>query len=172
MIYLVGISHHLQRKCPLTLEEGRPLDVGEPETTARFERYLESLVRELQPAAICEELSSSMIYCNVECIALSVAHRNGMEHLYCDPDRQERQQLYEAHETKEEIDKNNRYPLREDEWLRRLKERWPESLSETNIIFLCGADHVATFGQKLRNAGYCMLVHCADLEECWKLGRA
>lgn len=134
----------------------------------RFERYLRDLVNHFCPAAICEEYSETSVATTpggAVSIAWMVAQHHGLEHVFCDPDRDERNKLYEDNETTEEADEANGFPLREGVWLARAKHL----LSAKRVLFLCGANHVPTFKARLEGEGFAVNVYCADLASEWGL---
>jgi hypothetical protein len=81
-------------------------------------------------------------------VAKQVADRLGLRHLFCDPDRNEREAL--AISTSRD---------REDLWASGLESLSP---NETSIIFLCGAKHSDTFKMTLEHWGLHARVHCDD----------
>jgi hypothetical protein len=65
-------------------------------------------------------------------VAKKVAEELWVRHIYCDPDRNERQALnIRTNEDRETI------------WMHRVR---PFSPNEVSIVFVCGADHSLTFG--------------------------
>src|SRR5262249_4745513 len=86
-------------------------------------------------------------------VAKQVAGGLGLRHLFCDPDRFEREAL--GISTCRD---------REDVWASRLE---PLSPNDTSIIFLCGANTSDTFKMTLERRGLHARVHCDD----WTLRR-
>ena len=171
MINLLGISHSFQIRVFKPPLEGGLLDFNIP-LACRFETYLENLVKEIRPEAICEEYSDTKIREHQEIddkvysIPKKICGDHALMHIFCDPDICERSRLYSAYGTTAEEDEKNGHPVREREWLRRIAPLLPH----TSILFICGADHVATFGQKLKENGFAVEVISQNLEETWKLG--
>lgn len=139
----------------------------------QFETYLDKLVEQLRPQAICEEYSEARVRGHLEfddkaySIAKSVsANHNNIRHMYCDPNQDERDTLYLSKGTREAQDKEIGWPIREGEWLKRISPLLPDTL----VLFICGADHIVTFKQKLEAKHIAVKVICQDLEEKWKLG--
>ncbi len=169
--HLLGISHSFQVRVFKAPLEGGLLGFNIP-SAYRFETYLDNLVKELQPQAVCEEYSDTRIleHRNIDDKAYSIpknvsAHHNLM-HIFCDPNQHERVSLYSANGTTEAEDERIGYPVREGEWLRRIAPLLPH----TDILFICGANHIATFKQRLEKKHVTVEVICQDLEEKWKLG--
>ena len=164
-VYLVGVSHGYQIRFFKTISKGGLLDADIP-TAIRFEKYLEQLVCRLAPQVICEEYSNSQLngHLKIDAEAYSISQRiserRNLQHIFCDPDEAERAELYALYGTTAEIDKQNGFPAREGEWLTRLACL----VAKTSILFVCGACHVATFGQRLRTQRFCVNVVCEDFE--------
>lgn len=171
VIHLLGICHSFQIRVFKSPREGGLLDFDIP-SACRFETYLDKLVEQLRPQAICEEYSETNVlgHREIDDRAYSIpknvsAHHNTM-HIFCDPDQRERDALYSANGTTEAEDERNGFPIREGEWLRRITPLLPNTL----ILFICGAIHIATFKQKLEAKHVAAEVICPDLGEIWKLG--
>ena len=165
MIYLIGISHSFQIRTFIPISEGGLLDFDVPRA-CRFEKYLDKLVAQMKPQAICEECSETKLLGVLEIddraysIAKKISVHHNIKHVFCDPDRRERAVLYAANGTTEAEDENNGYPIREGEWLRRITPLLPDTL----ILFICGANHVATFKQMLKAQHLTVKVVFQDLE--------
>ena len=136
------------------------------QVACQLEGYVNDVVRQLKPQAVGEEYSEAEL-----CDALASDDRaylviqrvcilQGVEHMFCDPDQSERDALYKAHCTTEAEDKGNGWPIREDEWLRRLGPR----VSKGTVLFVCGANHVPTFSQRLNAVGVGTSVVCEDFD--------
>lgn len=165
MIYLLGISHNYQTRFFKTFREGVP-DYSHIPTECQFDEYLDQLVSDKKPKAICQEESASDLAAlqKIDERAYSIAERvsgsHSIEHVFCDPDQAERNALYAASSTTEEEDRSRGYPIRESEWLRRIDHLLPDTL----ILFICGANHVDTFAQKLDVRKIAVKVICKDLK--------
>lgn len=150
MIYLLGIRHSFQIRIFIPPREGGSLDFDIP-SACRFETDLGKFVEQLRPQAICEECSKAKILeireidDSAYSIPENVSAKHNIKHIFCDPNRDERQVLYAANGTTETEDEANGYSIREGEWLRRITPLLPDTL----ILFICGANHIETFKQKL-----------------------
>jgi hypothetical protein len=119
--------------------------------------------------AICEELSETQVSNSpggAVSVAKTVAAAFDLEHVFCDPDVQERATLYAKHGTTEKIDKANGFPIREGFWLERISHLLPG----TPMMFICGACHILTFGNLLRSRSLPVKVLHRDLAYQWKFG--
>lgn len=171
MIYLLGISHSFQIRVFKSPLDGGLIDFDIPHA-CRFETYLDQLVKQLKPQAICEEYGEAQIFEHRETdggaysIAQHLSDHHGIKHIFCDPDVGERHALYSANGTTDAQDEANGYPIREGEWLRRITPLLPDTL----ILFICGVNHIATFKQKLEAKQVACEVICRDLKETWMGG--
>ncbi len=169
MVYLLGISHKFQIRTFISVLEGGLMDY-DPALARRFEEYLENQVVNIVPYAIGEEESDSKLQdvCQMDDRAYSVAKnvcaKHNVKHVMCDPDRSERDLLYAARGVTEDDDVRNGWPIREGEWLKRIRPMLPHG----GIIFICGADHVNTFRGKLEQNGETVKILCPDLEQYWE----
>lgn len=133
----------------------------------RFEKYLNGEIDRLKPQAICEEYNKIKLleHLKIDSQAYLVGERvcllrGSIRHVFCDPDQCERDALYAAHRTTVAADEMKGWPIREGEWLRRITPLLPD----TSILFICGANHIKTFRQKLGAKRIDTLVICEDLE--------
>jgi hypothetical protein len=171
VIYLLGIGHSFQIRTFKLPSGGGLLDFDIP-LACRFETYLDKLVTQVEPQAICEEYSETVLLGHLEIddraysIPKNVSAHHNIKHVFCDPNQHERDILYAANGTTEAEDERNGYPVREGEWLRRITSL----LLDTLILFICGANHIATFKQKLEAKHVTVEVICRDLEDKWKHG--
>jgi hypothetical protein len=169
VIRLVGVAHQFQLRPLTSWKEGGP--IVDPAWVDRFERYLRRAVAQLHPQAICEEYSQRQISettGGAVSVAQSVANSRNLTHIFCDPNAKERAALYSEHGTTEEDDKRAGYPLREGVWIQRLSSLLPE----TQILFICGACHVPTFFQRLRDKNIPVKVLHRDLAASWKFSKS
>jgi hypothetical protein len=120
------------------------------ETVQQFEQYVRDAACSLAATAIAEELSQQCVEAREGGISVckKVADDLGLNHLFCDPDRGERQSL--------DLTTTDQ---RETIWVSRVAELAP---NETSVIFVCGADHCSTFRAKLEQRGLQALIHCND----------
>lgn len=130
MIYLLGVDHQVQH------QRNTP-------TSTVFDFYLSKKVKELNITFIAEEWSEdSSRISNVETtIAQDIANRCKIKHAYCDPREDERKEIGW-------LSKSDDY-LREKFWLNKIKPHL-----DNNMIFVCGTDHLESFGKLLSECGY------------------
>lgn len=155
MIIIVGTSHTIQIATP----ELKP--------------FLERLCREFKVCAVAEEMSEEALgekNCAAS-IPMQVAHALRLSHRFCDPNRTERASLGICQENDIRI---SAFPstLPESEVATRLAEShakreryWLEQLRGLNlwpVLFVCGADHVASFCQLLKQEGIAAHVAAED----------
>lgn len=146
MVIVVGTSHSIQA----TSEELKP--------------FLKSLCRKYKVRAMAEEMSAEAL-AERKCpasIPMQVADSLRVAHQFCDPTRSERVKLgiqqendiraqaFLSGEPEADIAKRlvESHAKRERYWLEQLRglNLWP-------VLFVCGADHVASFCQLLRQEG-------------------
>ena len=132
-------------------------------------------------ATIGEEMSEDRMAVyghNAITVAQLVARHLSITHVFCEPNETERQALglrvggemvehakaiaartagdwIQVH--KEEVRKQ--FSTREAFWTERVAQYDPEA---TSVVFICGADHCATFPETLRQNGFEATVHCPD----------
>ena len=152
---LVGTSHTLQR------------------TSMELRTFLEDLCREHKVRAVAEEMSEEALsqHGGAASIPMEVARALAITHRLCDPNNAERAKLGILQEAdmrarafpsslpESEVaarlaDSNAR---REKYWLGQLRglDLWP-------VLFVCGADHVATFCRLLKHEGIATHVVAED----------
>jgi hypothetical protein len=148
MIFIIGTRHSLQYWSD-AIRNGEDCD-ADPVTVQQFEDFLQHAAITLDATIIAEELSQESVEERQGgvSVARQVAKRLGLCHLYCDPDRAEREALSVSagHE-------------REDFWASRIQLLLP---NDTRAIFVCGADHSRSFAWKLEGRGLIAQVYCAD----------
>jgi hypothetical protein len=167
MVHLIGTSHKFQ--------------VVGTSPNAEFLTYLLGAVTALEATVVAEELSADGERIvggpNGRSVASIVAERCAIKHVFCDPDRKEREQLGLKSDAEIEriamsawfatdedpnavADRERRkdFPIREGIWLERLRP----FLAELSIVFVCGAGHIDTFGPRLAAEGVEMAVCCRD----------
>jgi hypothetical protein len=167
MIHLIGTHHKFQ--------------VAGASPNTEFLAYLLQAVMRLAATVLAEELSidGERILGGPmgKSIASIVAERCGIRHVFCDPGKVERekngiksdveiaQTAMSAWFTTDEdpnivADRERRkdFPVREAIWLDRLRP----FLAEPGIVFVCGADHINTFGPRLEAEGIEASVYCRE----------
>lgn len=130
MIYLLGVNHQVQH------ERNAQLSMV-------FDFYLSKKVEELNITFIAEEWSedSSRISSVKTTVPQDIAKRYKIKHMYCDPRKDERKEIGW-------LSKSDDY-LREKFWLNKIKP-----YLNHNMIFVCGSDHLESFGKLLSKCGY------------------
>lgn len=152
MIYLIGTYHELQhtgkpRSNPDAVNSD-DVEQGRQE----FKSYLRDKVQQLSPILIAEEFSEQVLEVLVaESIVKCVADELEIEHKFCDLNTNERRDLGlpefgTDHQTEEEKAKTN--ACKEKHWADRISE-----YSGSPILFVCGADHIGSFGSLLKSRG-------------------
>ena len=157
MIVVVGTSHSIQT------------------ASLELKAFLESICKEVKICAIAEEMNKGALAERgyAESIPMQVANALQLPHRFCDPNREERARL--------DIGQEN--DIRAQAWLSRSKlseseitarvaeshakrERyWLEQLRTLNlwpVLFICGADHVRTFCQLLKQQGISVQIEAED----------
>ncbi len=134
VIYCVGVDHQVQHNGPTMIPERE-------KAMAQFSLFVESKAKTLNVTLLAEEFNEDAMKdsCASESTVRAIAKQLGIRHLFCDPTRAQRKERG--------IGKD--IALRENYWLARLNAHRTE-----NILFVCGADHVETFGKKLIQDGY------------------
>jgi hypothetical protein len=180
MIHIIGTSHSLQVWTPARRAE--PVD--RPNSIRAFACYLGQVAAALKADVIAEEASPEWLDHHgpgASSVARGVASDLGIEHLFCDPDSDERRSLNlktggelvahavaVARTTGEEwTDVHNRelrgqFPVREAVWVERLQRG---GCATRDVIFVCGADHTASLLSSLEDIGFPASVYCRDWTE-------
>ncbi len=127
----------------------------------KLKPFLESLCQEFNVLAVAEEMNEEAL-AEKSCVAsipMQVASALGIPHRFCDPNRTQRAELKIRQENDIRI---SAFPstLPESEVAARLAEShakreryWLEQLCGLNlwpVLFVCGADHVASFCHLLK----------------------
>ena len=130
MIYLIGVDHQVQHRKDLHISK-------------IFSFYLKRKAEQLRAKLIAEEWHEELLKENgiKSTIPQDVAQRLETDHIFCDPNKEERLQM--GWKTKADDNK------REIFWLEKIKNKANE-----NVIFICGADHLGTFSKLIRKLGY------------------
>lgn len=178
MIHIIGTSHSLQVWSDL-----RRANTEEATRIRAFEAYIALAVTAVRAEAIAEESSADFVACHVggTSVALGVAERMGLQHVYCEPDRSERlarglrfggDLLVHARAIAQSTGENEddvwkrevraQFQAREAFWIERLELHGCASI---HVIFVCGADHAESFAASLRAAGIAASIYCPDWTE-------
>lgn len=157
MIIIVGTSHTIQT------------------TDLELKPFLTRLNQEFKVCAVAEEMSEETLAekgCTAS-IPMQVASVLHLPHRFCDPNREERAELNIRQEndiraqaflsnptlSEPEIQKliAESYVKREQYWFERLRDLnlWP-------ALFICGADHVKSFSQLVKQQGVAAHVAAKD----------
>lgn len=167
-IALIGTSHKYQKE-----------DKGcSKQDVQAFKDFLEKACSDYNIRTVAEEMSEQ---------ALEEADRNNsipqqaakvlsLKHLFCDPDRKERERLGIFQENYLRIKSFPNLPLPEDEIRRqslegdrRREQYWLECLLtepeiEWPVLFICGAHHVTSFSRILEEKGFIL----TRIEDDWE----
>ncbi|MEW6584243.1 MAG: hypothetical protein AB1442_01380 [Nitrospirota bacterium] len=170
MVYLIGVAHRVQYTN----------DKSDPGEIMRFSAFLEMKALKLKITCIAEELNAEVLREKkaTACTALAVTRKLNIEHRFCEPDRSEREALgipSERIHTKAPVgdgdsrkdigerirkEREKYFELRERFWIDRIEDKIDEP-----IFFICGADHVGSFGTLLSEKGYDVEVLIEDWTE-------
>lgn len=125
MVYLIGVDHAVQHDTGYT-------------HTKNFIKYLEHKVLELKPVIIGEEFSTDCPTITGKKVTTTqtVALKNGIKHLFCDPTKAQRKEIGWNSTADDRI--------REEFWLGKIKP-----FLRGSIIFVCGLKHLPTFSKLL-----------------------
>lgn len=148
MICIIGTAHSKTQFWSNAIRRGESLDTCGT-IVERFEYYLQDAAKALKATAICEENSAQLVdkMDGGMSVAKKVAEELGLQHIYCDPNQEERLSMGIQSQDREQI------------WLSRIQ---PLSPNETTIIFVCGADHSDTFRSLLEDSGLDAQICCQD----------
>jgi hypothetical protein len=175
MIHIIGTNHYFQvSTTPKRTGAGK-------QGMIKFQRYLSGAAKRLGAAMIAEEASEEWVNDQgpeAWSIAQRVAEKRGIRHRFCDPATSECR-LFGLNVEGELWDKANAismrtgrdivaiwkeevksaFKARENFWLARLKVR---GFKKSTVLFVCGADHVATFKATLLANDVQACIHCRD----------
>jgi hypothetical protein len=179
MIQIIGTSHSLQVWTD-AIRNGASLDTTK-EAVEAFQSYLADVARLVKADMIAEEASDEWVAAHghgASSVAKDVAMRLSIQHLFCDPDAGQRQSIglkvgEELHTHVAKISKETgaewndvykaevikQFGTREAFWLERLEGC---NLNKRSVIFVCGANHVDTFKDRLHSKQILAEIHCAD----------
>ena len=145
MLYLIGVDHSVQH-------DGRTLyqDSEFKMLRDKFPTFLKRVARKVGATVIAEESSEEVLnkFQSKKSIPCTVASEMDIKHMFCDPSNAERKQL-----GIKSIGKPEDFEKREDFWLKKLV-----TLKGERILFILGADHVQSFLERAKNAGFCVNV--------------
>ncbi len=157
MIIIVGTSHSIQT---VDLE---------------LEAYLVNLCKEFKVFAVAEEMNRDALAerdCSTS-IPMQVANALQLPHRLCDPNREQRAKLeirqendirMQAWRTDSELSEPEIAELVAESLAKR-ERYWLEQLRDFNVwpvLFVCGADHVPSFCQLLKQQGISVHVAAED----------
>ena len=138
-IYMVGVDHQVQHNGPTMIPERE-------KAISDFYHFLEATAKELRISLMAEEFNEDALEISLatKSTVQQIAKRLGLKHKYCDPTRNTRTQL----------GIHNDRDLREEYWLSCLND----AVEAERILFVCGADHLDTFSQKLTHKGLPVII--------------
>ena len=137
LVYLVGVDHLIQHTCSMWADKEEQIE--------RFSAFLARKARDLKISGLAEEFNDELLRINHTQISTvaAVAQSLGLEHLFCEPNTQEKEALgISDNDTPENRDARERF------WLERLRP-----LCGKRVLFVCGDEHLHSFRAKLREAG-------------------
>jgi hypothetical protein len=179
MIYLIGTCHKTQVWSDQVRRQ--PLGIVPLAKMKAFQKFVTEAAMSVGAATIGEEMSEDRMAVyghNAITVAQLVARHLNIAHVFCEPTATERQALglrvgdemvehakaiaartgrdfLQVHD--EEVRKQ--FLTRETFWAERLARYSPEA---NPAVFICGAEHCATFPETLRQNGFEATVHCPD----------
>ena len=147
MLYLIGVDHSVQH-------DGRAAYAGSKFKRLRdeFPTFLDGVAREIGATVIAEESNENVLnkFEANKSVAYTVASQMNIKHVFCEPSNSEREQL-----GIKSTGNPDDFRKREDFWLKKLV-----TLKGEKILFILGADHVESFSERAKNAGF--LVNVAE----------
>jgi hypothetical protein len=149
MIHIIGTDHRKAKVWSDLIRQGGDLDTCAA-IVGRFENFLRDAATSFNATVFAEELSKQLVeQLNAASVAKTVADELGLQHVYCDPDLNERNALGVGKH------QDDREPI----WMDRIRRFFP---NEPSIIFVCGADHSLSFQSLLQRSGLDARGHCKD----------
>jgi hypothetical protein len=144
-------------------------------TDRELKPFLEGLCRDFNVRAMAEEMNEEALAeknCNSS-IPMEIASALQIPHRFCDPNRAERAKLEIRQENEIKIDawlsgatlSDSEFAARVQESYAARERYWLEQLRNLNVwpvLFICGADHVASFCELLKQQGIAMHVAAED----------
>jgi hypothetical protein len=157
-IYLIGTWHRFQVSTTAIIKDNDPYVSAKD--IDNFREFLFDAARSISSGAIGEEMSSSRVqeFQGGASVTKEVAEALGIRHEFCDPDREERKALGLATAAELQHDERSGFPRRETFWLKRI---WP-LLARAPVIFVCGSNHIESFGARLKDNGVTTRVLCCE----------
>lgn len=148
VVWIIGTDHRIQ---------WIPQSSG-PEWSSKIAEFAQHLKAQCEVHAIqlvAEEFSEYLVRLNnaQDSTASCAVKEIGCNHLFCDPDPDERAALG----IQDDSD-------RENEWLRRLV-----TSGSQRILFICGEDHADSFTIRLKDAGHTAQVISRDWGQGWEM---
>ncbi len=157
----------------ILLGTGHRIQVGKQDTIRAFEARLHALCNDYAVRAIGEEMSCDLLARDhtPETVAHRVATKLGIPHRYCDPPLSERLRLGTT--TVNGIDvEAEQLGWSDEEIAKRLAAHfvivetyWLDEIADLNVwpmLFVCGANHVATFSRRALQRGHEVVVTDKD----------
>jgi hypothetical protein len=146
MIYLVGVEH---LKTQWIDEYGTNTGF-----VSLFINSLKEDVKELKVEIIAEELSEDVLarynVSKLSSSAYQIAREYKIEHIFCDPTLSEREDLsIPAPPYTSEENRKTDFQKRERFWLNKIIY-----LEDKPVVFICGRNHVESFGHLLEGNGF------------------
>lgn len=141
-IFIVGTAHEAYQIRP----QGAPADGVDA-----FKAELDEIVRQYHPTVIAEEMNLEALN-GRRTVCQEIATAQGLDHIFCDPDRREREMLGIA-----QNDHSVNRQRREAEWAHRLQKN-----DARRLLFVCGAIHVESFAKLCRDIGWNPQIICED----------
>jgi hypothetical protein len=156
-IFIVGVNHKIQYVFKNSTH------------STEFKDYLVGKITKHSISLIAEELSNEAIKQNKtdDSVAHVTALSADIKHRYADPDSETRESLGIPSEkqlkeklglgrslnadelTRLDVANAKYHPIREEYWLSQIKDQ-----NCSNILFLCGYNHIESFASLLRNEGH------------------
>jgi hypothetical protein len=136
MVYLIGGRHDIQ------FDPGPHRAKIVRDKRASFKKHVSEVIEPLSISILAEEFSdeAKRIWKVSESTLEQLAKAKGIEHRFCDPTSAQKRE-----NGIEESDSDKR----EQFWLSCIQD-----CKSRNVLFVCGGDHVETFGEKLMVAGF------------------
>jgi hypothetical protein len=159
MIYIVGTHHELQHSRAPVGPPRRPPSEKVYQTRLELMSYLRRLVGGVRATILAEEMSQPLLdVMKAVSHIKAIADELNIKHRLCDPDPDQRTALGIPWSYQDcPPDEKRKYDaLREAYWARALS-----NARDRTVIFVCGADHVSSFAELLRDRGVEVSVACA-----------
>jgi hypothetical protein len=164
MVVVVGTSHTIQTADP------------------QLKPFLEGLCQQFMVHAVAEEMNQEALAeqsCTAS-IPMKVASALKLAHRLCDPNRAQRRDLGIRQENDIRVSAfpatlpESEVALRVAESHAKRERHWLDQLRDLNtwpVLFVCGADHVASFSQLLKQQGMAVQVAAEDWASNSTVGR-